>query len=455
MGLSDNAPPAPRIGYILKGFARTSETFITNEIVQLERLGLNLTIYSLLELTGQARHAAVEKVQAKPQFLPAFSSTSESHPLLWLIRNASPYLKSHARLILTRPRQYFKTLREALQLSLALGSGPFRPDASSLKEFLQAGFIADHALADGRLRRFHAHFCHTATTVAMYAAAISDLPFSFTAHAKDIYVRDLNPGDLLQRKLRRAQFVVTCTDANRSYLETLESHGAPIHLVYHGLDVDQFAPPAIDAAADPPLILSVGRMVEKKGFPDLVEACQRLKKRGVKFRCLIIGGGGPDAEKVETLIQKYGLENTIELKPAVSQEQLRRFYQQAAVFVLPCRIAENRDRDGIPNALVEAMAMGLPVISTTVSGIPELIDSSVNGLLVSPQNPEELANAIAKLIEQPVLRRQLSQAAREKVCRSFQSGDHILKLHKLFQASLEQASLLERTAIAEKAEAKQ
>jgi glycosyltransferase involved in cell wall biosynthesis len=455
MKLRHTAPAEPQIGYILKGFARTSETFITNEIVQLEKRGLHLKIYSLLELTGQARHAVVDEVQAKPSFLPSFTPTAESHPLVWLVQNVFPYLKSHARVFAIRPRRYFKTLREALRLSFDLRAGWARPDATSLKEFLQAGYIADHALAEGRIHHLHAHFCHTATTVAMYAAAITGIPFSFTAHAKDIYVRDLNPGDLLQRKLRRAKFAVTCTAANQRHLETIEPQGAPIHTIYHGLDANQFTPvePRIDS--DAPLILSVGRMVEKKGFPDLVEACLQLKARGIRFRCLILGGGGPEAERLALMIKAHGLENIIEIKPAVPQESLREIYGRAAVFALPCRIAQNLDRDGIPNVLVEAMAMGLPVVSTTVSGIPELIDSSVDGLLVPQQDPEALANALAMLIGQSELRQRLGAAAREKVRRSFQASDHILALHKLFLSCLNQNRAVESRPFGEKAEAKQ
>jgi glycosyltransferase involved in cell wall biosynthesis len=176
----------------------------------------------------------------------------------------------------------------------------------------------------------------------------------------------------------------------------------------------------------------VGRLVEKKGFPVLIEACRLLKDRGYQFQCQLVSGAGPCAQQVASLIHDLGLEDTVVMRPAVTQEELRLVYQQATVFTLPCQIAENNDRDGIPNVLVEAMAAGLPVVSTNISGIPELIEHGVSGLLTPQKDAPALAGAIAELLDTPALRRKLGSAAREKVCRLFDAESNILALHQLF-----------------------
>jgi glycosyltransferase involved in cell wall biosynthesis len=207
----------------------------------------------------------------------------------------------------------------------------------------------------------------------------------------------------------------------------------PIYNIYHGLDTRRFAPRADSAEeAAPPVALSVGRLVEKKGFPVLIEACRLLKDRGYRFRCQIIGGPGPCAQQVASLIRELAVDDIVALQPAVTQEELREAYRQATLFALPCQIADNDDRDGIPNVLVEAMASGLPVVSTNISGIPELIEHGVNGLLTPQKDARALADAVARLLDAPAMRRELGAAARKKVCMSFDAESNVLALHRLF-----------------------
>ena len=424
-------PTTGEIGYILKSYPRMSETFIANEIYLLEKLGLQLRLFSMLDLTDPQRHAVVEATRAPVHYLPQVTSLSETALLAWLRLNAPKFFGSHWPLFKARPVSYAWTLLAALRLAVKQRTG------GAIKEFLQAGHIAQQALVVGRVRHLHAHFCHTATTVAMFASQLSGLPFSFTAHAKDIYVRELNPGDLLPTKLRRAKFVVTCTKANRAHLVALGVSGTPIHTIYHGLDTRQFAPRAV-ATEEPavPLLLSVGRLVEKKGFPFLLEACRLLKDRGHQFQCHIVGGRGAREQQIVAMIHELGLTDTVRLRSAVTQEELQQIYQQATLFILPCQVAENNDRDGIPNVLVEAMAMGLPVISTNISGIPELIEHGVSGWLVPQKDVRALAEASAELLAAPALRQKLGRAAREKVCRSFDAEANVQALHRLFLACL-------------------
>jgi glycosyltransferase involved in cell wall biosynthesis len=426
------------VGYVLKSYPRMSETFIANEIYRLEKLGLKLRLFSILDLSDPQRHAVVDATRAPVHYLPQVTSLSESPLLAWLRLNAPKFRSSHWQLFKARPLSYAQTLLTACRLAFKHRKGSWlQPETGFIKEFLQAGYIAQQVLAAGTIRHLHAHFCHSATTVAMFASQLCGLPFSFTAHAKDIYVQALNPGDLLQTKLRRAQFAVTCTKANHAYLAALGVAATPIHTIYHGLDTQQFVPRA-SAVEEParPLLLTVGRLVEKKGFPFLLEACRLLKDRGHQFQCHIVGGAGPLQQRIAALIHELGLAAVVKLRPAVTQEELQQIYQQATLFVLPCQIAENNDRDGIPNVLVEAMAVGLPVVSTNISGIPELIEHGVNGWLVPQKDARALAEATAELLAAPELRQRLGRAAREKVCRVFDAEANILALHRLFLACL-------------------
>ncbi|MBI1762956.1 MAG: glycosyltransferase family 4 protein [Acidobacteria bacterium] len=434
MHLHTAPPNADEIGYVLKSYPRTSETFIANEIYLLERLGLNLRLFSILDLADPQRHAVVEATRAPIHYLPQLSSLSEVPFPAWLRLNAPQFFASHWPLFKARPVAYVQTLLTAVQRAFKHRQGSWRQPATSFfKEFLQAGFIAQQVLAQGTLRHLHAHFCHTATTVTMFASQLCGVPFSFTAHAKDIYVQALNPGDLLPTKLRRAKFAVTCTQANRTHLKALGVTETPIYTVYHGLDTRQFAPRAATTEEpEIPVVLTVGRVVEKKGFPFLIEACRLLKARGLRFQCRFISGAGVREQEITALIHELGLDDTVLMQPAVTQETLRQIYQQATLFALPCQIAENNDRDGIPNVLVEAMASGLPVVSTGISGIPELIEHGVSGWLVPPKDARALADAIVTLLAAPELRQRLGQAARAKVCRLFEAEANVRTLQQLF-----------------------
>src|SRR5262245_23152894 len=290
----------PEIGYILKGYPRTSETFISNEVFLLEQAGLRLSVFSLKKLAGQKLHGVINKISAEVNYLPQTSSLEEGNLVSWIWSNAPHFIASHLKLIMIRPGAYLGALIETIAMSLRYRAGPFaKPVKDWIKEFWQAGYIALAVLESGRIRHLHAHFCHTSTTVAMLASRICKMPFSFTAHAKDIYRKDMNPGDLLPVKMRRASFIVTCTKANREYLDRLGSKETPIYTIYHGIDPGMFEKRSKNDQRQSALILSVGRMVEKKGFVYLVEACRLLTNRGYEFECLIVGGADQYAEPIK------------------------------------------------------------------------------------------------------------------------------------------------------------
>jgi len=253
-----------------------------------------------------------------------------------------------------------------------------------------------------------------------------------TAHAKDIYV---NRPDLIRAEIGRAQAVVTCTDYNRRYLLSRFSSACDgkLRCIYHGLDLSQFefrGPAARDTG--PPLILSVARLVEKKGLSNLIAAADLLRRRGRRFRVEIIGNG-PLRQALEARIGEFALNDHVRLLGAQPHGAVHQAYLRAAVFALPCIITANGDRDGIPNVLLEAMASGVPVVATRVSGIPELIDAECDGLLVEPNSPEKLADAIDRLLEHPELGEWLARAARSKIEAHFSVEDGAKQLLELFR----------------------
>jgi glycosyltransferase involved in cell wall biosynthesis len=312
------------------------------------------------------------------------------------------------------------------------------------RQILEAIFLA-YGLIHTGVRHLHAHFADTTTQVAMLASMMTGIPFSFTCHAKDIYLGD--PEDLT-RKIKRAKFVVTCTSANVTYLQQLvgEAEARKINVVYHGVDVEKFSPGEPTERGSPPQILSVGRLVEKKGFPELLRACAILRSKGHDFRCLIIGEG-PERPVLEKQIRHLELTDIVSIPGARSHEEVLDAYRHADVFALPCQVLKNGDRDGIPNVLLEAMAVGLPVVTTPVSGIPELVRHGENGILIPERNHRSLASALEKLLLDADLRLRLGKAARLSVVRDFDSAMHVSQLAAFFSAALRQSDGQELSSV--------
>ena len=430
------------LAYILKGFPRFSETFISNEIHLLETMGMKLALFAVKRGEVERVHDVVRKIEAAPCYLPPTTSISKTKLWVWLAENVPAYAASHRRLMARRPLAYLQTFAMALGMTLKYRKGLFaKPRKVYVKEFLQAGFIADEILKRGSVRHLHGHFCHGVTNITWYVSRFTGLPFSFTAHAKDIYRSELNPGDLLERKLDAARFITTCTAANEIHLRKLRPDIDKLHTIYHGLDTDYFTPSRREDVQSPaPVILSVGRFVEKKGFNYLVDACAGLKRRGLRFRCIIVGERGDKRDDryddIARKIAEHGLEGMVELRAAVTQQELKGIYRQATMFVLPCLVTDDGDRDGIPNVLAEAMAMGLPVVSTSISGIPEIVQDGTHGILVPEKDAAAVEAAIAQLLERPDLRDRLAQASRDRICNCFDSRKTTQALKQLFVDSI-------------------
>jgi glycosyltransferase involved in cell wall biosynthesis len=295
-----------------------------------------------------------------------------------------------------------------------------------LAYFMAAPFAA-HCMCSAGVTHLHAHFANAATTTAMMVGALTGIPFSFTAHAYDIFVDDV----LLAKKLAAAAFVATCSHFHVRYFREhyATAAQAAIFVVRYGLDPERFALQQ-PSQRTPPLIIAVGRLVETKGFHTLIEACARLRAMPLTVDCLIIGDG-PERERLTQMIRDLQLTDRVTLFGKLPPTEVAASYGQAALLAMPSCV-RNNNRDGIPNVLLEAMATGLSVVSTRVSGIPELVRHEETGLLVEPDDPEALANAIARLLTARPFAERLARAGRDLVLREYNIERSARQLQRLF-----------------------
>ncbi len=434
-------PPEAGVAYVLKGYPRLSELFVASEIHRLEQAGVPLRLYVIKPADETEQHPVVQRIDARPEYLPATSSLSGTSLPRWLAANLRPFLAPLARTARRRPLGLARATAAALAQSVrARRSFWSAPRKLYVKELLQAVALADRLLADGGVKHLHAHFAHGATTVTWLASLVTGIRFSFTGHAKDIYAESLNPAGLLRRKLVAARFAVTCTDANREHLLRIAPE-ARVHRVYHGLNADFARLLAADNGVAPGAngalhVLAVGRLVEKKGFDVLVDACCSLERRGIDVDVTIAGEDGDHGEELRRRIERSGLADRVRLAGAMSQADLYEEYRRASAFCLPCRVLADGDRDGIPNVLVEAMASGTPVVTTRISGIPELVDDGANGLLVDSDDAEALAAALLRLHDDRALAARLANAGRGTVRERFDGDALARRLAALFAEAL-------------------
>ena len=380
------------VGYVVRSFPRLSQGFVLEELLGLEALGLSLRLFPIVDPSEALVDGRVADLRAPVRHLGTRSSAA-----------------AHVAVARSRPGRYLRTL--AAVASWRDEDTGYRSQ-SRFRSFDQAVRLT--LLLDGApVDRLHAGFAHDPALVALLASRLGGVPFSFTAHARDLY--QLPPANL-RRRVEEAEAVITCCEANRRHLAAVLPAAlvAKVHVVVHGVDVVRFRPPEHRAAGDPPVILSVGRLVEKKGFPDLIAAADVLRRRGRRFR-LEIHGDGPDRAALAAEVARLGLDAEVRLAPAATREQLADSYRRADVFALTPFVTGDGDRDGIPNVLVEALASGLPAVSTTVGGIPELVAHGRNGLLAAPRDVGGIASHLAELLDDPARRARLGAAGRSTV----------------------------------------
>lgn len=376
-----------RVAYILKRYPRLSETFIVNEILSLEAAGARVQIFAAARPKEDITHPAVDRVQAEVTYT----------------RRVAARLYKHEEAILGRecgaPARFTRLLAEAC-----------RSGREAVEELAQAAFIAA-LLRKHPVDHLHAHFATSAARVAHLVSQLTGTPFSFTAHAKDIFV-DTVDWRSVGRLLREAAFTVAISDYHAAFLASREPTVRTV-VVRNGVDLGRFRP-AERPVSRRNLVLAVGRLVEKKGFPYLLAACALLRDRGVSFECVVVGDG-PQRQLLHETAAGMNLNGTVRLLGARDQEFVRQTLSEAAVLVAPCVCAENGDRDGLPTVLLEAMAAGVPVVSTPVTAIPELITDGETGVLTAERDAVGLADAIQQLLASPEHRTRLAAAGRARV----------------------------------------
>jgi glycosyltransferase involved in cell wall biosynthesis len=406
---------SPTLGMILKGFPRISETFISNEILLLEKAGFQIHIFSMRRPRETFSHRNVQNIRASVDYLPET-----------LLVPLPRFLFHHLLLAKQNPAIYRHVLKSAIHRLRQTRK------LATIKHFLQAGYLVHKYLPKQNVVHLHAHFAHSPTSVAYFTSQFSGLPFSFTAHAKDIYTSDPK---LLSEKIKPSEFIITCTEHNKQYLNALEnSRNTPVYRIYHGIDTKLFN--SLEATTlpepQPPYrLLTVARMTRKKGIPTVLEAIRILCDEGLPIKHILIGDGD-ERKRVLALIKDLGLENTSQWQGTLPHEKVLGFYRQADLFVLGCEIAPDGDRDGIPNVILESMAMGVPVVSTHISSIPEVITDEATGLLVASHSPGDMAKAIKRLLTDIDLRKKVIDSARTRVMEDFDNRSLIRDLANVF-----------------------
>ena len=393
-----------KVGYVVKRYPRYSETFIVNEILAHEAAGMEVDIFSLLPPEDGHFQDAISRVRAPVTYLQAKG---------------------------LKAADFWSTLAEAGEILPYLWDSLEEARSEDVRYAYQAVVLAREARLRG-ITHLHAHFATSSTTVARLAARFARIPYTMTAHAKDIFHESVRQEDL-RRKLRDAAATVTVSDYNVEYLH--DSYGPAaegVRRIYNGLELERF--PYEEPRGRAPEIVAVGRLVEKKGFADLIEACSLLRDRGVEVRCRIVGLGEQEPE-LRAAVERLDLGNRVELPGPRPQGELIEVVGSAAVFAAPCVVGGDGNRDGLPTVLLEAMALGTPCVSTDVTGIPEVLRDGETGLMVPQRDPAALADAIERLLADPELRVGLAGRARRLVEEEFDVRHNAALLRETFEAA--------------------
>ncbi|MFQ5603844.1 MAG: glycosyltransferase [bacterium] len=402
-----------KIAYTMSRFPKLTETFILYEILALEKMGVQVEIFPLIHEKQSVMHPEAQKMVRRAWFLPIISLS---------------ILAAHFHYLFHKPKAYLKVLFEVL-------TGTF----GSLNFFLGAlGLFPKTvcmALAMERLgiMHLHAHFSNHPALAALIVHRLTGIPYSFTAHGSDLHVERR----MLDRKVAASAFAVAISQYNKKVMlrECGEKMHGKIHVVHCGVDVDEFTPSQKIKNGRPFQILCVASFEEVKGHQYLVEACKLLVKDGISFQCHLVGYG-PLKNKVRRQVKEAGLQDKILIYSALPRPEILKMHALADVKVLPSVPTRQGKREGIPVVLMEAMASGLAVVSSKLSGIPELVENGETGLLVAPGDVPALADALKWLSMDPILRKKMGEAARERVVRKFNLHKNARKLAHLFLANL-------------------
>jgi colanic acid/amylovoran biosynthesis glycosyltransferase len=394
-----------RIGYVVKVYPRYSETFIVNEILAHEEAGLSIDVFSLRPSRDTHFQDAIARVRA---------------PVTYLGESA------------LKAEMFWSAMRDAKALP-GFSAGLTAADTAASDE-VYAALILARQVRDRGIVHLHAHFASAPTSVARIAALLAGVTYSFTAHAKDIFHESVSAAEL-ERKLGDAAAAVTVSEFNLEYLtRTYSGSAARLRRIYNGLDLQRFAfqPPGDRTAR----VLAVGRLVEKKGFSTLIEACAMLAGRGLAFSCEVIGEGELEGA-LRAQIVRLGLERHVVLAGPQPQCDVIQAMAGASVLAMPCVVGADGNRDGLPTAMLEAMAIGTPCVATDVTGIPEVIEDGRTGLMVAQHDASGLAMALEHLLTDSSLRVGLAEAARRRIEAQFDIRRTAVDLRAMFAACVE------------------
>nr|WP_242040266.1 glycosyltransferase [Anabaena subtropica] len=402
------------VAYVLKRYPRYSETFVVNEILAHEAAGLDIKIFALRPPSDTHFQNIISQVRAPVTYIrkPIQGRVSDS------LNSLAPTAASY----------FWAELQEASQVIPDFWSKLAFAQGEKASTVYQAAWLAREVKLKG-ITHLHAHFGTVATSVARLASHFTGIPYTFTAHAKDIFHESVEFADM-QCKLQDAASVVTVSDYNVEYLhKTYNLAANQVQRIYNGLDLRQLQ--YSSPAERPPLIISVGRLIEKKGLSVLIDACAILKQKNYEFQCQIVGTGSLEFTLRRQIID-LGLQSCVEIIGPRPQNDVFQLVQQAAVFAAPYVIGKDGNRDGLPTVLLEAMALGTPCVSTDVTGIPELVRDGETGLIVGQYDAEQLANALGQLLTDSALRVRLSTQARELIESEFDIHRNTAVLKELF-----------------------
>ncbi|MFC1807901.1 glycosyltransferase [Candidatus Omnitrophota bacterium] len=414
------APTSGEIAFILSQFPETHETFILREFKAMRDAGMRFKIFSLKPCKDEVIHDDARPFMNDTDYEPFFLS------LKVILANIISFISN--------PFKYINILSEVLLASI----NDFKSLWQSAAIFPKSVYYASVARKQ-KIKHIHAHWANIPSTSAYIASRFSGIPYGITAHAFDIFVET----PMLGEKFERAKFIVTCTDYNRRHLiRRFRLNEDKVFLNYHGLEKRWFQREAQDSRVRDPKggcgyparfikLLSIGRLVEQKGFEYLIKACAILQIKNINFSLKIIGDG-PLRDEINMLVAEYNLQRRVEIIKTSAQEQVINYYKESDLFVLPCVISKNQDRDGIPNVILEAMAMGLPVIGTAVSGLPEVLRNEETALVVNDQDPDSLAHAIERVAHSNELGQKLAENGYKLVAKRFDLDENVENLKDIF-----------------------
>lgn len=401
-----------KIAYLAPEIPALSATFVYQEILQLKELNVDINPVSIHRPGNMASSDALKNLESDTFYL------YEQSFLKVILLNIFLFISS--------PIKYFSVLRMALSDAINVGITNHIGKGLLYRFIIAAGLV--NYLQKNNIDHIHSNFAHIPTDIAMYAAALHGVTFSFISHANDLFER----GWLLKEKVARAKFVVTISEYNKQFLIDNGADEEKINVIHCGVDSGSFIEREEKKLSEPPVLGTLGRMVEKKGFDVLISACEILKKEGVAFK-LQIAGGGPLKKELEYLACSLDVMDTIDFIDSISHEDVPGWIKSLDIFVLPCKRDEHGDMDGIPIVLMEAMLSGVPVISTRISGIPELIIDHETGLLCEANNAECLKIKINQLLSSKRLRKNMCENAILNVKNEFELSQNVKKLSILFE----------------------